>query len=174
MDKVAAIKSEICEVRERLRLAKINVSTTQQKVNDQRIQLSEVKDEVAEKEKIHQAFELLRSFDVSKIKLLLLSQARISEAIEIVREIHDESRRVNRYVHDNERLLNQLEEELKKYNEEVRSLTEYLTGLNIQLKFKIESEKKELDSLFQFSQDVENEIHPMVNNPMANNPVADQ
>ena len=102
-------------------------------------------------------------FDVSKIKSPVLQHVRIPEVIEIVREIHDESHKVNRYVCDNERLLNQIEEELKKYNEEVRSLSEYLTGLNAQLKFKIESEKKALDSLLQFSQDVENEIHPMAN-----------
>ena len=152
MESIQAISNEIREVGIKIDAAKRQAKDAKNNVKQQKTKLSEVEAEVAEKEKINKIFECLETLDFSRIKTPALNIARIPEAIDIIRNLHDESSRTNRYVNDHQRLLTQYENDFERYEKEVKTLTEYLQGLFIQLKFKAENEKQTLDKLLQSNQ----------------------
>lgn len=145
MENIQAISNEICEVNTKIGIAQYQAEEAKRNVEQQKAKLLEIE---AEKEKINKIFECLQTLDVSKIKTPILNVARLPEAIEIIRNIHNELNNCRGYVHDCQRLLTQYENDFAKYNKEVKTLTVYLQGLSMRLKFKIESEKQMLDNYF--------------------------
>ena len=168
MEKIQAISNEIREVNTKIGIAQCQAEEAKRNVEQQKAKLLEVEAEVAEKEKINKIFECLQTLDVSKIKTPALNVARLPEAIEIIRNIRNESNNCRRYVDDCQRMLTQYENDFAKYDKEVKTLTEYLQGLSIQLKFKIESEKQMLDQLLQSNQELVRIHQPREDNPEGN------
>ena len=164
MESIQAINNEIREVSAKICIAQSRAEEAKLNAEHQKHILLEVEAEVAEKEKINKMFEYIQSLDVSKIKTTTLNTTRLPEAIEIIRNLRDEANQCNRYVYDCQQILTQYENDFAKYDEEVKTLKEYLQGLSIQLKFKIEHEKQLLDQLLQSNQDLMRMYQPHENN----------
>ena len=166
MDSILAINNEIREVTSKIDNAKFQMEEAKRNIEQQKIELAEVEAEIAEKEKINKIAEYLQTLDISKIKTPTLSNdIDISGAINIILKLYNESRSVNRFVHDSKQKLTQYENDFEKYEKEVKTLTEYLQGLFIQLKFKVENERKMLDQVLQSSQRLASINHLYDNQP---------